>query len=168
METDQHISVHELRQSLIDEIIKSVGLPRTPFWRKIFSPIFWLPTDRFSRFGSKFDALVAKSGFNKAVRKMGVDHTCGYGKGAAVLMNLSPVWYNAYRVNGIEPAAKRKMFMKHVAAAGVKPWVRIAGAGEKTFGYEITYWNKGDRTLLYVITNAERRANMLGGGNSVA
>ena len=68
METDQYTSVHELRQSLIDEIIKSVGLPRTPFWQKIFSPIFWLPTDRFSRFGSKFDALVAKSGFNKAIQ----------------------------------------------------------------------------------------------------
>jgi len=68
METDQYISINELRLSLIDEIIKSVGLPRTPFWRKVFSPIFWLPTDRFSRFGSSFDALVAKSGFNKAIK----------------------------------------------------------------------------------------------------
>ncbi len=68
MKTDQFISVNELRKSLIDEIIKSVGLPRTPFWRKIFSPIFWLPTDRFSRFGSKFDKLVAKSGFHKAIK----------------------------------------------------------------------------------------------------
>jgi hypothetical protein len=66
METDQYVSVNELRKSLIDEIIKSVGLPRTPFWRKIFSPIFWLPTDRFSRFGSNFDKLLTKSGFNKA------------------------------------------------------------------------------------------------------
>ena len=68
METNQFILVHELRQSITDEIIKSVGLPRTPFWRKIFSPISWLPTDRFSRFGSKFDAIVAKSGFNKAIQ----------------------------------------------------------------------------------------------------
>lgn len=68
MKTDQFISVNELRKSLIDEIIKSVGLPRTPFWRKIFSPLFWLPTDRFSRFGSEFDKLVAKSGFNKAIK----------------------------------------------------------------------------------------------------
>jgi len=68
METDQNVSINELRLSLIDEIIKSVGLPRTPFWRKIFSPIFWLPTDRFSRFGSHFDELVAKSGFSKAIK----------------------------------------------------------------------------------------------------
>ena len=68
METDQYISVNELRKSLIDEIIKSVGLPRTPFWRNVFSPIFWLPTDRFSRFGSNFDKLVAKSGFNNAIK----------------------------------------------------------------------------------------------------
>jgi hypothetical protein len=67
METDQYVSVNELRKSLIDEIIKSVGLPRTPFWQKVFSPIFWLPTDRFSRFGSNFDKLITKSGFNKAI-----------------------------------------------------------------------------------------------------
>ena len=68
MEVDQYVSINELRLSLIDEIIKSVGLPRTPFWRKVFSPIFWLPTDRFSRFGSNFDEMVAKSGFNKAIK----------------------------------------------------------------------------------------------------
>jgi len=68
MVTNQYVSINELRISLIDEIIKSVGLPRTPFWRKVFSPIFWLPTDRFSRFGSNFDKLVAKSGFNKAIK----------------------------------------------------------------------------------------------------
>ncbi|KKK85962.1 hypothetical protein LCGC14_2768000, partial [marine sediment metagenome] len=107
------------------------------------------------------------SGFNKAVRKMGVDKVVKVGKGTAVLMNLSPVWYNAHRVNGIKPAAQREVFMKHVKAAGPKRWVRIDKAGEEVFGYEITYWTKGGRTLLFVVTNAERRANMLGGGNSV-
>ena len=68
MKVDQYVSINELRVSLIDEIIKSVGLPRTTFWRNVFSPIFWLPTDRFSRFGSNFDKLVAKSGFNKAIK----------------------------------------------------------------------------------------------------
>ena len=68
MAPDQYVSINELRLSLIDEIIKSVGLPRTPFWRKVFSPVFWLPTDRFSRFGSNFDKLVAKSGFDKAIK----------------------------------------------------------------------------------------------------
>ena len=70
METNQSVTVNELRISLIDEIIKSVGLPRTLFWRKVFSPIFWLPTDRLSRFGSNFDELVAKSGFKKAIKKV--------------------------------------------------------------------------------------------------
>ena len=106
------------------------------------------------------------SGFNKAVRMMDVDHVAHYGKGTAVLMNLSPVYYNAHRVNGMKPAARREIFMKHVKAA-VKPWVRIANADEKTFGYEITYWSKPGRTILFVVMNAERRANMLGGGNSV-
>ena len=40
------------------------------------------------------------SGFNKAVRKMDDGEVNRFGKGTAVLMNLSPQWYNAYRVAG--------------------------------------------------------------------
>ena len=47
------------------------------------------------------------------------------------------------------------------------PWVRIKDAGEKEFGYEITYWTKGGRTILFLISNAEVRGNSLGGGNAV-
>ena len=32
--------------------------------------------------------------------------------------------------------------MRHVTDAGVVPWVRIAGAGEREHGYEITYWKQ--------------------------
>jgi len=70
IEDDLSVSIEELRASLVDEIIKSVGLPRTQFWRKIFAPIFWLPTDRLSRVGANFDALVAKSGFYRAMRNL--------------------------------------------------------------------------------------------------
>jgi hypothetical protein len=114
----------------------------------------------------KNTSIKHESGFNKAVRKMDVDHVNRWGQGRAVMMNLSPVWYMAYRVQGIEPASRRRMFMKHVTR-DVQPWVRVGNASDANFGYEITYWKKGDRTILFVINNAERRANMLGGGNAV-
>ncbi len=41
------------------------------------------------------------------------------------------------------------------------------GAGEETHGYEITYWAKGGRTILFVCLNPELTGSSLGGGNSV-
>jgi hypothetical protein len=105
------------------------------------------------------------SGFNKAVRDMGTAHVNRYGKGTAVLMNLSPQWYNAYRLQGPEAAAKRSVFMNPVHAAGVRRWVRLEG--DKTFGSEITYFRKGDRTILFAGLNPEIAATSLGGGNAV-
>jgi hypothetical protein len=114
------------------------------------------------------------SGFNKAVRAMAVDHVQTVGRGRAVLMNLSPQWYNAYRVAGFDAAKKRAVFLRHVAEAGVTPWVRIADAGDREHGYEITYWNlppstagKPGRVLVFVCLNPETRGTATGGGNSV-
>ena len=52
-------------------------------------------------------------------------------------------------------------------AAGAKPWVRLAGAGETEHGYEITYWQKGDRTILCLCLNPETTGSQMGGGNAV-
>lgn len=120
------------------------------------------------------------SGFNKAVRAMPVDHTQPAGKGRAVLMNLSPQWYNAHRVEGSGPAAKRGVFMRHLTESGIKPRVRIVGQDEAVHGYEITYWRKPaggadgsgatgggkDRLLYFVGYNPEITGDSLGGGNS--
>ena len=70
LQYDQSISIDELRESLIDEIVKSIGLPQTKFWRRIFSPIFWLPTHRFSQVGARFDAIVANRGFHDAMQDL--------------------------------------------------------------------------------------------------
>mgnify|MGYP002682724505 CR=1 FL=1 len=56
------------------------------------------------------------------------------GNGKAVLMNLSPQWYNAYRQIGFAPSRQREVFMKHVKDAGLAPWVRLKGASAKEFG----------------------------------
>lgn len=113
------------------------------------------------------------AGFNKAVRKMPTETVHRFGEGTAVLMNLSPQWYNAYREQGFESAKKREVFLRHVAPSGVKRWVDLKDAGPREFGYEITYFTKPaepgkpGRTILFLCANPELTGNELGGGNSV-
>ncbi len=140
----------------------------------IFGEKLWVEVDQDANYSWKsYDEFMTNkntcikdaSGFHKAVRAMPVGHVTTVGKGKAVLMNLSPQWYNAYRTAGFDAAKKRDAFMRHV---GIAPWVRIADAGEREHGYEITYWSLPDkRTLLFVSLNPEIRGTSLGGGNSV-
>ncbi len=108
-----------------------------------------------------------ESGFNKAVRNMPVGTINKFGKGTGVLMNLSPQWYNAYREAGHAVASRhRKVFMQPILDAGTRRWVDIKNAGEKEHGYEITYWNKGDRTILFVCFNPELQGTAEGEGHA--
>jgi len=142
----------------------------------VFQTRLWAEADQDAHYNYKsYDELLGgrntcvkdASGFNKAVRKMDVNHVATCGKGAAVLMNLSPQWYNAYRVRGARAAKKREVFVKHVRDAGVSRWVKITGASaEQVHGYEITYWKQGDRTILFVDFVPELRVTSLGGGNA--
>ncbi len=121
---------------------------------------------------NKNTCLKDKTGFHKAVRALPTENIATVGRGKAVLMNLSPQWYNAWRGAGFDEAKKRDVFMRHLTAAGVAPWVRIEGAGEREHGYEITYWHRpatggAARTLLFVCLNPATRGTSLGGGNSV-
>ena len=147
----------------------------------VFGGKLWVEVDQDANYSWKTyeEFLTNKSscirdagGFHKAVRAMPADHVRSHGRGKAVLMNLSPQWYNAFRSAGTEPAKKRDVFMRHVADAGVVPWVRIKDAGDPAHGYEITYWSKpatGNtpaRTLVFVCLNPEITGNSLGGGNA--
>jgi hypothetical protein len=109
-------------------------------------------------------------GYNRAVQSMPIKRTNRFGKGSAVLMNLSPQWYNAYRVQGMEGAGKRVIFLDHIKAANIEPRVRLKNPNEATHGYEITYWSKKvdgvQRTILFLCLNPEITGNSLGGGNS--
>ncbi len=142
----------------------------------VFGKRLWVEADQDANYSYKaYQELLTKrntcikhdSGFHKAVREMGVARVREYGKGKAVLLNVSPQWYNAHRVAGHAQAkARRQVFMKHVKAAGLKRWVDVENAGEKEHGYEITYWAKGGRTIVFVCFNPEIRGTMLGGGNA--
>jgi hypothetical protein len=144
--------------------------------KDVFQGTLWVETDQDVNFSWKtYDELLTNKnkcvkdacGFHKAARNMDVAKVSAFGQGKAVLMNLSPQWYNAYRVAGFhDAAAKRQVFMKHVKDAGVLPWVRIKDAGEKEHGYEIAYWTKDGRTILFVCFNPEVIGTMTGGGNA--
>ena len=110
--------------------------------------------------------IMEESGFHKAVRDMPTVQSAVYGKGTAVLMNLSPMWYLAYRQRDMDSAAKRSVFMTPLHDAGVRRWVQLEPADNKTFGYEITYWEKGGRIILFLFTNADIRVRSDGGGES--
>ena len=148
----------------------------------VFGGKLWVEVDQDANFSWKSyeeflsnqnTALKDPSGFHVAVRSMPVNQSRAVGKGRAVLMNLSPQWYNAYRVADADPAGKGKIFMQHLTAAGIRPWVRIKNAGEREHGYEITYWSKANgtpkersRVILFLCSNPEITGTSLGGGNS--
>ena len=145
----------------------------------IFGDKLWVEVDQDANYSWKTytdflsngnTSLRDEGGFHKAVRGMPVNQSATAGKGRAVLMNLSPQWYNAYRVAGAEAARKRGIFMKPLRDAGVTPRVRIKEAGDATHGYEITYWSLPSdgppRTLMFLFQNPEITGDSLGGGNS--
>jgi len=142
----------------------------------VFAARMWCETDQDANYSYKtydrlltnrMDCLKDASGFNKAVRKMPAVRVRRFGRGTAVLMNLSPQWYNAYRAAGGKFAARREVFMEHVKAGGPKRWVRVVAANaEKVHGYTVTYWRQGGRTIVFVCFNPEVVGSMLGGGNA--
>jgi hypothetical protein len=159
------------------------GVKHSPAMRAkdIFGDRLWVEVDQDANFSwktyeefltNKNTCLRDPSGFDKAVREMPTDHVQKQGRGTAVLMNLSPQWYNAFRVTGAEAARKREVFMRHLTAAGVTPRVRLKENNDAVLGYEITYWSqaaagpKPGRTILFLCQNPEITGNSLGGGNS--
>jgi hypothetical protein len=143
--------------------------------KDLFQPLLWTEVDqekhyRYESFpdflGGDNACIKHESGFHKAVRSMSVENIHPLGKGRAVLMNLSPQRYNAFRSLGYEEAKRRDVFMKHLKSAGIERWVKLEGAKKKTIGYEITYWEKGDRTLLFVCQNPAFQGSSLGGGRT--
>lgn len=142
----------------------------------VFGGKLWCELDQDANFDWKtYEAFLTNgntclkdaTGFDKAVRNMKTITVRRVGKGTAVLLNLSPQWYNAYRVAGAEAAAKRATFIEPVQAAVGKRWVSLKGMGGKEHGYEITYWNKDGRTILFVCMNPEIAVSATGGGNSL-
>lgn len=159
--------------------------------KDIFGGRLWCEVDQDANFGWKTytefltngnTCLKDASGFNKAVRNMPTGTVNRIGNGKAVLLNLSPQWYNAYRIAGYEAAKHRDTFLRHINSQSAlaihgeginkegdnKRWVEIENAGAKEFGYEITYFRKPDgRKIIFVCANPEIEGSETGGGNAV-
>ncbi len=153
------------------------GVRHDPAMRAVnlFGGKLWTEVDQDAHFGWKTYAemltggnscIKDASGFHKAVREMPTATVSRVGNGKAVLMNLSPQWYNAYRVAGHEAAERRRVFTRHIG--GSARWVEIDGAGAAEFGYEITYFRRPNgRKVLFVCWNPEIVGSEVGGGNAV-
>lgn len=141
----------------------------TNLWVEVNQDITWSQAGKYKEFMTKANkSVMDPCGFNKAVSKAKTKINNKVGKGQAWFMNLSPQWYNAYRQSGgFEESKKRAVFMDPVKSAGVKRWVEIKDAGEAEFGYEVAYWDKDGRTILFLVMNPDSRKTALGGGNSV-
>lgn len=137
-------------------------------WVEVDQDTNWSNAGKFETFMKNGNtSKMHASGFNIAVPTMPVNTVSKYGKGTAIFFNLSPQWYNAYRQSGgMEECKKRSIFMEPIHKAGLKRWVEIENAGNDSFGYEITYWQKDNRTILFLVTNPDSTKTELGGGNS--
>lgn len=140
--------------------------------RDFFGERLWVETDQDAGFSYKhyhelFATIDCKlaSGYAVAEKRLPtqVERTVGLGK--AVFVNLSPQRYLQYREEGTASDELRRVFMRHVISAGVRPWVGVTGKdGQRPRNLEITYWSKGDRTLVFVLQNAVVTGSVLGGG----
>lgn len=109
-----------------------------------------------------------RGGFHKAVRELPVGGARQHGRGEAVLMNLSPQWYNAYRMAGGDAARRRDVFTAAVRSKVGPRWVDLVAAGEDIHGYEFTRWQfRNGRNLVFLCLNPEIKGSATGGGNSV-
>ncbi|MCS7010691.1 MAG: hypothetical protein N2049_07970 [Anaerolineales bacterium] len=64
-----------LSQSLVDELVGAVALPKTHFWRGLTWKLFRPLTDRFASLGLTFDRLVSEDGLPKA-SEWALSHFC--------------------------------------------------------------------------------------------
>ena len=149
--------------------------------RGVFAGTRWVEVDQDAHYDWKTYAdfladptlPTGPGGFRVVARGLPVGTVTRAGAGRAVLMNLSPQMYNAYRAAGPGPAAARDVFLAHVTAAGVTPRVRVTAAGDAALGHEVTYWHTPGppgtpgRTVAFVVQNPDVGGGDQGGGNAV-
>jgi len=140
--------------------------------KDFFGGKLWVETDQdagygYKRYADLFKTVACKleDGYAVAERKLKTANVVEAGKGRAIYLNLSPQRYLQHREDGAADDAKRDVFIRHVVAAGAKPWVTVAGPdGKRPTNCEVTYWSKGGRILCFVLQNAVVTGSAEGGG----
>ncbi len=145
--------------------------------RDFFGDRLWVETDQdagfyYRRYRDLFATIDCKleHGYAVAERRLPtinvrlLDVVDG---GLAVYVNLSPQRYLQYREEGVADEKKRNIFIYSAIAGGRKSWVTVTDqTGRRPRNVEVTYWSKGDRTLLFVIQNAVVTGSAFGGGGA--
>jgi len=141
--------------------------------RDFFADRLWVETDQdagysYKKYRDLFATLDCRleDGFAVAERRLPTQTVRKAANGTAVYVNLSPQRYLQYRQEGTATDAQREVFLKHLAAAGVRPWVAVTSGGRRPQDAEVTYWSKGGRTLLFVVQNAAVTGSSQGGGGA--
>ena len=139
-----------------DPNLRSGNIFQTTLWCEVNQDKNYYYSNHETFLTNANTCIMDPSGFYKAVLNMPTINVSRYGDGKAVLMNLSPQWYNAYRcISANEAADHRSVFMEAIHDTGITRWVQIEGAGPAEHGYEIAYWTKDGRTLLFLCLNPE-------------
>ncbi len=140
-----------------------------------FGGKLWVETNQDAAFNYRRMAeLLATSGarlergFAVAEKRLPVDAARSAGQGRAVYLNLSPQRYLQYREEGTTREAQREVFLEAVCAAGCRPWVTVSSSGGRPRNAEVTYWSKGDRTLVLLVQKPATSGSSTGGGGADA
>lgn len=64
--TDNDAYVQQLSESLVDEVVGAVGLPKTRFYHKLMGRIVNPVTERFAHVGINFERIIKEEGFPSA------------------------------------------------------------------------------------------------------
>ena len=139
-----------------------------------FGERLWVETDQdkgyyYRRYRDLFATVACRvhQGYAVAERKLPVQTVRSIGRGRAVYLNLSPQRYLQYREEGTADETLRRVFLEPILAAGLRPPVQVADeSGRRPPKAEVTYWRKGDRTLVFIVQNVPMTGGMFGGGGA--
>lgn len=136
--------------------------------KDFFAGKLWVETDQDAGYGSRsyrelFETLKPRLHQGYAVAEPALP--VGGGKGRAVYLNLSPQRYLLERQEGRADAEHRRPFLDPVARAGISPWIEARSLG-RPIPLEVTYWLKGNRTLVFVLQNVPISGRSTGGGGA--
>ena len=142
--------------------------------KDVFQERLWTETDQDRHYDyTDYETLIrgettcleGPCGFHRALRTLEGTVERSAGRGRAVLMNLSPQRYLAYRTAGSEASRRRAVFMAPLRRAGVAPLLKVEGDPEVIHRLEITRWQKAGRITLFLCHDVERHVASTGSGS---
>lgn len=127
-----------LRETITDEIFAAFGLPSRGWQRRIFGPVFWLPTHIFGRIMAGVDRIVEEQGVPEAAKRLlkyFVDDIQAKGKenipleGPVLIASNHPGAYDSVAILSCLPRKDIKMVVSDI------PFLRSLPAASRQMVY---------------------------------